>query len=158
MATAASASVLRRRAVPRRSVDRLCSLMSVRAMLIIPSFLCSTFRLTASSVSKLLACPPWSACSCCNRCSGLSLHHKVRQDRPVFVRAPSHPCSQEMFVDNLCKREWHINAIRRLENQFHILESHRHGEASIAIVALPDHAAVPFVDRSLEEGRFHQHT
>src|SRR5437763_10681507 len=40
MATAASASVLRRRAVPRRSVDRLCSLMSVRAMLIIPSFLC----------------------------------------------------------------------------------------------------------------------
>src|SRR5947208_10424091 len=40
MAAAASASVLRRIAVPRRTVDRLCSLMSVRAMLIIPSFLC----------------------------------------------------------------------------------------------------------------------
>src|SRR6266699_859472 len=155
MATAASASVLRRRAVPRRSVDRLCSLMSVRAMLIIPSFLCSTFRLTASSVSKLLACPLWSACSCCNRCSGLSLHHKVRQNRPVFVRAPSHPRSQEMFVDNLCKRDWHINVIRGLENQFHILEPHRHRKARLAVVPLPDHAAVPSVDRSLEQCSFH---
>src|SRR6266567_4130681 len=136
MATATRASALRRTAVPRRSVDRLCSLMSVRTMLIIPSFLCSTFRLTASSVSKLLACPPWSACSCCHRCSGLSLHHKIRQNRPVFVRAPSHPRSQEMFVDNLCKREWHINVIRRLENQLHILEPHCHGEACVAIAAL----------------------
>src|SRR5438270_4429230 len=67
MATAASASVLRRTAVPRRSVDWLWSLVSVRAMLIIPSFLCSALlssvfvceRATGLSVLVgLLVLPP----------------------------------------------------------------------------------------------------
>src|SRR6266702_3311734 len=55
MATAASASVLRRRAVPGSSVDRLSSLVSVRAMLIIPSFRCSTPR-SPAFVRELSTC------------------------------------------------------------------------------------------------------
>src|SRR5579884_3120133 len=67
MAIAASANVLRRTAIHRRSVERLCSRMSVRAMLIVPSFLCSALRspvflaertIGLSVLVGLLALPP----------------------------------------------------------------------------------------------------
>src|SRR5947208_13449004 len=59
MATAASASVLRLRAVPRRSVERLCSLVPVSATLMVLAFpfLLLFFCSQICVHSYQLACP-----------------------------------------------------------------------------------------------------
>src|SRR5207248_11010825 len=62
-----------------------------------------------------------------------------------------------MLIDHLSIGYWYIEVLRSLEDQFHILEPHGHWEARIAVVPLPDHAAVALVDRALEERGFDQH-